>query len=80
MHMHTAQCPLCYKWKRCVVSCSRKGELFPEMDLCSLMSASPNAKVHGVLTMLSQMKPSVRLYLRENGHPGWPFSGLLIFT
>ena len=32
-----------------------------EMELCSMMCASPNTKVHGVLTMLSLMKPGKKL-------------------
>ena len=36
---------------------SRKRELCQEMDLCSLIFASLNVKVHSVLTMLSPLKP-----------------------
>ena len=35
-----------------VEASSRKRELSQEMDLCSMMCVSPNAKVHGVLTMV----------------------------
>jgi len=40
------RCPLCsYMWKRCEVLSLRKRGLSQEMDLCSMMCASPNAKV-----------------------------------
>ena len=51
------QRPLCYTWKRCEVSSLRKREPSQEMDLCLTMFASPNAEVHGVLMILSPMKP-----------------------
>ena len=54
--------------QRCEVLCSRKGELSPDMDLRSMMPASPNAKVHGVLTMLSPMKP------------GKKFNAIMVFS
>jgi len=44
-------------WERCEVSSSRKRELFQEKDLCSVISPSLTVKVHGILKMLSLMKP-----------------------
>ena len=36
---------------------SSKKEPSQEMDLCLMVFASPNVKVHGILTMLSPIKP-----------------------
>ena len=56
LDIHVAWHQFCYMytWKRCKVSSSRKREPSPEMDLCSVVCASLNGKVNGVLTMLSQ--------------------------
>ena len=48
---------LCYTWKRCEVSPLREREPSQEMDLCSMMCASLNVKVHGVLMMLLPVNP-----------------------
>ena len=40
-------------------SSSRKGESSPEVDLGSVMCASPNAKVHGVLTATDKAQEEV---------------------
>jgi len=56
MHMKYNACLIGYTWKRCEVSTLRKGEPSQEMDLCSMTCAFPNAKVRGVLMMLSLMK------------------------
>jgi len=50
------RCLLFYTWKKCKVSSSRNRELSQEMDLFSMMCVSLNAKLHGVLTMMSPMK------------------------
>ena len=48
---------LAYLWKRCESSSPTQ-----EIDLCSIMCAPLNAKVHGVLTMLSLMKPGKKFH------------------
>ena len=45
---------LLYTWKKCEVS---KERAVSGMDLCSMICASLNVRVHGVITMLSLMKP-----------------------
>ena len=59
MHRYPAWCPLCYIiYGRGVFEEERA---VSKRNLCSTICASQDAKVHAILTMLSQMKPGKTL-------------------
>ena len=55
---HAHEVSTCFA--RCEVVSSKKGEPSQEMDLCSTIRASPNAKAHGALTMLCELQSWAR--------------------
>ena len=60
-HVHEA-------WRACSATCGRGGKFRlwgreQKMGLCLMMYVSPNAKVHGILAMLSPWRSSMQLWI-----------------